>query len=83
VAVGRGFRRGADTGDLAATRPILDHDRLAEALLERLGDQARKLVGLAAGGHRHDDRDLTRRVVGRALREDACGGPRGQQHRQR
>ena len=68
VAVGRRLRdRGrADHG--AGARLVLHDDRLAEPLLEFLGDDARQDLGAAAGRVRHDQRDRPRRIFVRSRR---------------
>ena len=49
---------GADAAK--RTRPVLDHDRLTERVLQMLADQASDLVGAGAAGEGHDDLDLPR-----------------------
>ena len=56
----RDFLR-AETAERAAA--VLDHDRLPQLILQALADQARDLIGTGAGGKRHDDLDLPRRIV--------------------
>jgi hypothetical protein len=51
----------AETAERAAA--VLDHDRLSQLFLQALADQARDLIGTGAGGKRHDDLDLPRRIV--------------------
>ena len=62
VAVGRGLGRRRRAGVAAGARAVLDHERLAEPLLQALGDDAREAVGRRAGDERHDDGDLPRRA---------------------
>jgi hypothetical protein len=62
---------------LPSVRPVFDHHRLAELLLQRLRDDAADDVGAAAGSERDDHahrplRPVLRRGVDRA--EEQCGG---------
>ena len=57
VAVGRRLGDLVGAGDRAGARPVLDHERLLEGLLQMLADEARIDVGRAAGAERHDDLD--------------------------
>ena len=57
VAVRRGFRAGAAGDGLVAARPRLDHQRLAETLVELLADSAGDDVPGAASAHADDDAD--------------------------
>ena len=60
VAVGRRLR-GLDGADHAAgAGAVLDHEGLAEVLLQDAADLARRDVGRAAGAERHDDLDRPR-----------------------
>ena len=68
VAVGRRpvERVGADLGH--AARPIVDHDRLAEARAQFVGEQAAHDVDQAAGRRRDDQPDRACRIVLRLRR---------------
>ena len=63
VAVGRGLRAGAGADVERPARPVLDHDRLAEALVQLLGERAHEDVAGAAGARRGDDADRARGIV--------------------
>src|SRR5262245_18148566 len=65
---------GSDIG--AGAHPILDDERLAEALGELLADQARDHVGSAAGGITDNDAHRPRRI-GLRPRETRHGRQRG------
>ena len=82
VAVRRrtGDRGRADVGPRA--RPVLDHERLAEPLLELRRDEARDHFHAAARTGRHHDRHRVRRIILRARRrrrqQDTQRGKRAQ-----
>jgi hypothetical protein len=87
VAVRRRFRDEVCGDDRAGARPILDHESLAEPLLQPLREQARQRVGAARRRERHDERDLVV-GVGFGIRAGVlrvggidcqCGQGRGQQ----
>src|SRR5262249_31131916 len=63
VSVGSGFGDGGRPDDGARPGPILDHEGLAEALLQPLGQHAGDDVGAAARREGHDDGDGARRVI--------------------
>src|SRR5262249_24337094 len=63
VAVGGGFGDGARRDEGAPPRRILDHERLAEPLLQSLAEHAGNDVRAPARSERHDDGDGARRVV--------------------
>src|SRR5262249_45737166 len=66
--------------------PVLDHHRLAEPLLQRLGDDAADDVGAAAGPERHDHLDRPLRPVLRPCIERAAeqrGGGQTNEHTSR
>src|SRR5262249_14037677 len=62
-------------------RPVLDDERLAEAIRQPLPDQARKEIGRPAGGKPDDDTDRPRRIglrAGDPRQRRQCGSTRGQ-----
>ena len=63
VSVRSGFGDGARRDDGARPGPILDHEGLAEPLLQLLGEHAGDDVGASARREGHDDSDGARRVV--------------------
>src|SRR5439155_26142774 len=69
VAVRRRLRDGIGANASSAPHAVLNHDRLAERLLELLAEIPRVDVRGTAGGERHDDLHRFRRVGG--LREHA------------
>jgi hypothetical protein len=63
IAVGRGARSRGGPGDKARARPVLDDDRLTQALSQPpREDPADDVVRAARGGHR-DQRDRPRRIL--------------------
>ena len=72
VAVRRRVRDRRGRRHAAAARPVLHHERLAQALLEPLAQHAGEQAGHPAGRKRHDEGDRPVRVVGR-LRRGAVG----------
>jgi hypothetical protein len=54
IAVGRRFRDRVDADSERAAGAVVDYDRLAELLGDSRGDDARDVVGRAAGGLRDD-----------------------------
>ena len=63
IAVGRGLGAGARADVEPAAGPVLDHEGLAETLLQFLGHQPREHVAAAAGTERDDDLHRPRRPV--------------------
>jgi hypothetical protein len=55
VAVGRRLRRHLHADEAARSALVLDHERLAEVLLQLGRDRARDDVAAAAGREGHDD----------------------------
>ena len=70
VAVGRRFDDLLRADHAAGAGAVLDHDRLAELLLQHVADQARRHVGRSSGAEGNDDPDRPRRVI---LRETGGG----------
>jgi hypothetical protein len=64
VAVGRRLRRGRRADEARAAGDIVQDERLAEALRERLAQQARHGIRDAACRRRHDDPHRPRRPAG-------------------
>ncbi len=62
VAVRRGFRRRLRREGAAGAGPVLDDDRLPEALGELVAEGARNDVDRAAGRKRHKEMDRLRRI---------------------
>jgi hypothetical protein len=62
VAVGLRARHEVGAYVSARAGPVLDHDRLAELLLQPLAHRPRKDVGEAAGRERRDDLHRPRRI---------------------
>ena len=73
VAVRRGGGAGLGGDDAAGAGPVVDHELLAEALLQLLGHQARGDVGDAARPVGHDDADRTVGIPGLRLRRNGRG----------
>ena len=67
VAVGRAPRDLDRRRHRAGAGPVLDHERLAEAIRQLLTDQPAQNVGAAAGSKRHHEVDLTVGIVLRVL----------------
>ena len=63
VAVRRRLGDRARRDDAAGARPVLDHEGLAEPLLELLPEHAGEDVGAAAGRERNHDGDRPRRII--------------------
>jgi hypothetical protein len=63
VAVGRGFRAGAGADVEGAAGPVLDDDRLAEALVQLVAERTHEDIAGAAGAGADDHPDRTVRVV--------------------
>jgi hypothetical protein len=73
IAVGRRFG-GLDRADHAAgAGPVLDHEGLAETVLQDVADQAGRDIGRATGAKGNNDPDRPGRII---LRE-ASGGEKG------
>ena len=77
VAVRRRARRDLRADVAAGARLVLDHDRLAPALLDLFAQHAREDVGPGPRRERHDDRDGAARL----LREGAAGCEGGRSDR--
>ena len=60
VAVGRRFDDFLRADHAAGAGAVLDHDRLAELLLQHVADQARRHVGGPSGAEGNDDPDRPR-----------------------
>ena len=63
VTVRRRFRDFVHADAAAGAAAIIDHDRLAEPLAERIGNQPRDRIDGATRRERHDQADRMRRVV--------------------
>ncbi len=63
VAVGRGVLGLARADRAGCAADIGDHDRLADVLLQFGREGAEDVVGVAAGGPRHDHLDRTVRIL--------------------
>ena len=63
VTIRRRARNGERAGHAARARPILDHERLAEPLLQPLCEHACQEFGAAAGCERHHQRDRPGRII--------------------
>ena len=72
---------GADHA--AGAGAVLDHEGLAETLLQDAADLARRDVGGAAGAEGNDDLDRPRRIILRGALRRNKGRSRKQRHRQR
>jgi hypothetical protein len=75
----RGVSDRRRRGHTTAARPVLHNERLAQALLELLPEDAGEQAGDAARRERDDEGDRPARVVGR-LRQRASGA-RAEQRR--
>jgi hypothetical protein len=64
IAVGRRFGHRLTGRDYASTGPVLDHDGLAQCLLQARGEQARRQVRDPAGLACDDETDWFARVLG-------------------
>ena len=80
VAVGRRARGGFGADVARKSRPVLDHERLAEQVRQPLPDEARHDVGRVAGRKADHDPHRPRRI---GLRERAagCGRQQGRNRR--
>src|SRR5207247_937642 len=82
VAVLVRARDGLITQRAGGTRPVFDHHRLAEFVLQGLCDDAANDIGAAAGSERDDDAHRPLRPVLRpcgAPAAEPCGGTNGKQ----
>src|ERR1700676_1459807 len=73
VAVGRGMRGGFRGDHLRTAALVVDHDRLAEYLIELRADKAADDVARAAGGIRNDHPDGARGKMRRLRTRDRMG----------
>ena len=79
-AVGRRAPEGVDGNASSRAGPVVDDDRLPEAVAKGAGDQARGDVGLAAGGDGDEEPERLRaRLRGRARRGGSGNCRREQQ----
>ncbi len=79
IAVGRRLGDRIDPDGAAGTRPVVDHDRLAETLLKIRLQGARQGVGAAAGRKGHDQADGLRGIRLGRRRHAREGGEAGRQ----
>jgi hypothetical protein len=68
VAVGLRFGDNFGREVAGGARPVVDHDRLAEAAAELVAEEPRQHVERAARPERHDQLDRLRRIGLRAHR---------------
>ena len=79
IAVGRRLGDRIDPDGAAGARPVVDHDRLAETLLEMRLQGARQDVGAAAGREGHDQADRLGGIRLGRRRNTREGGEAGRQ----
>ena len=63
VSIGVGLGDGSAAGGAAGARPVVDHDRLAEAVRQLLTDDAAEEIGRSTRRERHDQRNGSYGIV--------------------